>query len=132
EADGGQEMTVVLGQAPVAADAALLVRRGEVVHVDVEGRSIAISLAPPPDVDRAARAAAATHHGGPAELLAPMPGAVIAVHRVPGDRVEAGDPVVTLEAMKMEHAVLSSIDGTVSEVAVRPGDQVARGQSLAI
>jgi excisionase family DNA binding protein len=144
-AEGGDERTVLLvqeasvdtprgGEGPGSPDWAAdhLVRRGDVVHVDVEGRSVAISLAPPPDVDRAARAAAATHQGGPAELLAPMPGAVIAVHRVPGDRVEAGDPVVTLEAMKMEHAVLSSIDGTVSEVAVRSGDQVARGQSLAI
>jgi acetyl-CoA/propionyl-CoA carboxylase biotin carboxyl carrier protein len=132
-ADGAEEWTVLLGpDAKQAAAAVSLVRRGDVVHVDVAGRSVAISLAPPPDVDRAARAAAATHQGGPAELLAPMPGAVIAVNRVVGDRVEAGDPVVTLEAMKMEHAVLSSIDGTVSEIAVRPGDQVARGQSLAI
>jgi propionyl-CoA carboxylase alpha chain len=61
-----------------------------------------------------------------------MPGAVLRVHAAIGATLEAGDPVVTLEAMKMEHAVLSSIDGTVSEVAVRPGDQVARGQSLAI
>ncbi|HYN69562.1 MAG TPA: biotin carboxylase N-terminal domain-containing protein [Candidatus Eisenbacteria bacterium] len=129
-ADGQEERTIVLGPEPDAA-AGLLVRRGDIAHVDLAGRSLAISLAPPPDVDRAARAAAATHQGGPAELVAPMPGAVIAVHRAVGDRVEAGDPVVTLEAMKMEHAVASAIDGTISEVGVRPGDQVTRGQSLA-
>jgi len=132
EADGAEERTVALNPELVATDMTVLVRRGDVAHVDVAGRSVAIRFAPPPDVDRAARAAAATHQGGPAELVAPMPGAVIAVHRAPGDRVEAGDPIVTLEAMKMEHAVLSSIDGTVSEVIVRPGDQVARGESLAI
>jgi biotin carboxyl carrier protein len=61
-----------------------------------------------------------------------MPGAVIAVHRAAGERVEAGDAIVTLEAMKMEHAVLSLIDGTVSEIVVRAGEQVVRGQALAI
>jgi len=106
------------------------VRAGDTVFVDVAGRSVPIRLAPPPDVDRAARAAAA-HHGGPAELVAPMPGAVIAVHRANGERVEAGDPIVTLEAMKMEHAVVAPVGGLVADVAVRSGDQVTRGQVLA-
>ena len=116
--------------APSGGEAAH-VRAGDTVFVDVAGRSVPIELAPPPDVDRAARAAAA-HHGGPAELVAPMPGAVIAVHRAAGDRVEAGDPIVTLEAMKMEHAVDAPVGGTLADVAVRPGDQVTRGQTLAI
>jgi acetyl-CoA/propionyl-CoA carboxylase biotin carboxyl carrier protein len=108
----------------------VFVQVGDTVFVDLAGRSVPIGLAPPPDVDRAARLAA-SHHGGPAELVAPMPGAVIAVHRETGDRVEAGDPVVTLEAMKMEHTVAAPVGGTVSDLAVRPGDQVTRGQVLA-
>jgi acetyl-CoA/propionyl-CoA carboxylase biotin carboxyl carrier protein len=108
------------------------VRVGETVHVDVAGRSVAFRLAPPPDVDRAARAAARVHGGGPAELTAPMPGSVIAVHVSVGASVEAGDPVVTLEAMKMEHVVGAPVGGRVSEVSVAPGDQVTRGQPLAI
>jgi acetyl-CoA/propionyl-CoA carboxylase biotin carboxyl carrier protein len=107
------------------------VRRGDTVHVDVAGRSVAFRLAPPPDVDRALRAAGAHHAGGPADITAPMPGAVIAVHRRLGDRVEAGDPVATLEAMKMEHLVVAPIAGAVTELGVRAGDQVARGQVLA-
>ncbi len=107
------------------------IRRNDLVHVDVAGRSVAFRLAPPPDVDRAARAATKSTHGGVAELVAPMPGAVIAVHRSTGDRVEAGEAIVTLEAMKMEHAVLAPIDGTLSEIGVRAGDQVTRGQALA-
>jgi biotin carboxyl carrier protein len=67
-----------------------------------------------------------------AELVAPMPGAVIAVHRSAGDRVEAGAAIVTLEAMKMEHAVLAPVDGTLTEIGVRAGDQVTRGQVLAV
>jgi len=95
-------------------------------------RQVRQRLAPPPDVDRVARAAAKSTHTGTAELVAPMPGAVIAVHRSAGDRVVAGEAIVTLEAMKMEHAVLAPVDGTLSEIGVRPGDQVARGQVLAV
>ena len=89
-------------------------------------------LAPPPDVDRAARAAVAHHAGGPAEITAPMPGGVLAVHVVAGAVVEAGDPIVTLEAMKMEHVVVSPFAGTVTELHVRRADQVTRGQPLAV
>jgi biotin carboxyl carrier protein len=60
-----------------------------------------------------------------------MPGAVLAVHVATGKVVSPGDPIATLEAMKMEHAVLATIAGSVVEVRVRPGDQVARGQVLA-
>jgi 3-methylcrotonyl-CoA carboxylase alpha subunit len=106
-------------------------RVGDTVHVDVAGRSIAFRLAPPPDVDRAARAAARVQGGGPAELTAPMPGSVIAVHVAVGAAVEAGDAIVTLEAMKMEHVVAAPVGGRVTELAVAAGDQVARGQPLA-
>ncbi|HEX9550451.1 MAG TPA: biotin carboxylase N-terminal domain-containing protein [Candidatus Limnocylindrales bacterium] len=101
-------------------------------HVDVAGRSVGFRLAPPPDVDRAARAAVAHHAGGPAEVDAPMPGNVLAVHVTVGTVLEAGDPVATLEAMKMEHVVASPIAGTLAELRVRPADQVTRGQVLAI
>jgi acetyl-CoA/propionyl-CoA carboxylase, biotin carboxylase, biotin carboxyl carrier protein len=108
------------------------IRVGDVVHVDVGGRSVAFELAPPPDVDRALRAAAAHGHaGGPIELTAPMPGSVLTVHASPGARVEAGDPIVTLEAMKMEHVVSAPMAGQLIDVAVHPADQVIRGQPLA-
>jgi acetyl-CoA/propionyl-CoA carboxylase, biotin carboxylase, biotin carboxyl carrier protein len=105
---------------------------GDVAHVDVAGRSVPIRLAPAPDVDRAARAAT-THPGaGPVEIVAPMPGAILAVHVQVGAAVDAGDPIATLEAMKMEHAVPASIRGRVAELNGRPGDQVARGDVLAV
>jgi 3-methylcrotonyl-CoA carboxylase alpha subunit len=46
--------------------------------------------------------------------------------------VVTGDTVVILEAMKMEHAVTAPGEGVVSDVAVRQGDQVTRGQRLAV
>ncbi len=61
-----------------------------------------------------------------------MPGAVLTVHVATGQTVAAGDPIVTLEAMKMEHVVVASIAGAVGEVRVRPADQVTRGQLLAV
>jgi excisionase family DNA binding protein len=106
------------------------VRSGDTVHVDVEGRSVPFRPAPPPDVERAAQAASG-HAGGAADLVAPMPGRVLTVHVDPGATVAAGDPVVTLEAMKMEHAVVSPLAGRVGSVEVRVGDQVARGDRLA-
>jgi biotin carboxyl carrier protein len=60
-----------------------------------------------------------------------MPGVVIAVHAAAGDVVELGDAVVTLEAMKMEHAALSPRAGRLSDILVAVGDQVVRGQLLA-
>ena len=70
--------------------------------------------------------------GGTADLLAPMPGSVLAVHVEVGADVDAGDPVVTLEAMKMEHAVVATQPGRVTELLVAPADQVTRGQRLAV
>jgi 3-methylcrotonyl-CoA carboxylase alpha subunit len=108
---------------------ASVVRAGDAAFVDVAGLSVEFRIAGPPDVDRAARAAA-SHAGGQAELVAPMPGSVLTVHAADGDRVAAGDPVVTLEAMKMEHVVVAPADGRVAQLRVAPGDQVARGQVL--
>jgi biotin carboxyl carrier protein len=108
---------------------------GGVAHVDVAGRSVAFRVAPPPDVDTAARSASAhlaAAGTGPAQLVAPMPGAVLRVHAAVDAAVTAGDPVVTLEAMKMEHVVVAPIDGRLADVLVRPADQVTRGQLLAV
>jgi acetyl-CoA/propionyl-CoA carboxylase biotin carboxyl carrier protein len=130
--DDEQRAVPLTPPADPAAEPLASLRVGDIAHVDVAGRSVAFRLAPPPDVDRAARAAARAHGGGPAEVTAPMPGSVIAVHVPVGTSVEAGDPIVTLEAMKMEHVVGAPVGGRVSEVSVAPGDQVARGQPLAI
>jgi acetyl-CoA/propionyl-CoA carboxylase, biotin carboxylase, biotin carboxyl carrier protein len=125
------ERDIRVGPAGVAPGVEAVLAAGA-VHVDIDGRSVAIRPAPPPDVDRAARAAAAhAHGGGPADVVAPMPGSVLAVHVGAGDTVTAGDPIVTLEAMKMEHIVAASGPGRITELAARPGDQVTRGATLA-
>jgi acetyl-CoA/propionyl-CoA carboxylase, biotin carboxylase, biotin carboxyl carrier protein len=69
-------------------------------------------------------------HSGDAELTSPMPGAVVAVSVDDGAQVEARTVVVTVEAMKMEHALAAPVDGVV-ELLVAVGDQVKVGQPLA-
>jgi acetyl-CoA/propionyl-CoA carboxylase, biotin carboxylase, biotin carboxyl carrier protein len=69
-------------------------------------------------------------HTGDAELTSPMPGAVVAVGVAEGAQVEAGAVVITVEAMKMEHALTAPVDGVV-ELLVAVGDQVKVGQPLA-
>ncbi len=64
------------------------------------------------------------------ELRAPLPGAVVAVHIAEGAAVAAGDRIVTIEAMKMEHPVLAPHDG-LARLEVAVGDQVRRDQLLA-
>ena len=97
-----------------------VVRVGDVVHVDIAGRSVAFELAPPPSLERTGRGPGAAGAGGTVELLAPMPGSVLAVHVEVGADVEAGDPVVTLEAMKMEHAVVATQDRAGSRSCSSP------------
>jgi acetyl-CoA/propionyl-CoA carboxylase biotin carboxyl carrier protein len=126
----GAERTVAIDAG--APRATSVVVAGDTAHVDVGGRSVAFRVASAPDVDRAARVAATHHGGGPVEVLAPMPGSILAVHVIAGGTVDAADPVVTLEAMKMEHAVAAPIGGTIVELQARAGDQVARGDVLAV
>ncbi|MFC7675425.1 biotin carboxylase N-terminal domain-containing protein [Mycolicibacterium sp. GCM10028919] len=69
-------------------------------------------------------------HAGDAELVSPMPGSVVAVGAEDGASVTSGSVVVTVEAMKMEHALSAPVDGVV-ELLVAVGDQVKVGQPLA-
>ncbi|MGT0249905.1 acetyl/propionyl/methylcrotonyl-CoA carboxylase subunit alpha [Burkholderia pyrrocinia] len=70
-----------------------------------------------------------TEQGG-GRLTAPMPGKVIAVLVEPGQKVEAGTPLIVMEAMKMEHTIGAPSAGVVAEVLYGVGDQVADGAQL--
>ncbi|UDY23496.1 biotin carboxylase N-terminal domain-containing protein [Nocardioides sp. Kera G14] len=65
-------------------------------------------------------------------LLAPMPGAVVAVHAKVGDEVAEGQPLLVLEAMKMQHTITAPHAGQVTELDVAVGDQVTGGTVLAV
>jgi 3-methylcrotonyl-CoA carboxylase alpha subunit len=92
-----------------------------------------LNLPPPPpgarpDVDSAVHAAAAAH--GESEVTAPMPGTVIKVLVASGDEVQARQPLLVLEAMKMETPLTAPYDAVVRKVHVTEGDQVAGGTVL--
>jgi acetyl/propionyl-CoA carboxylase alpha subunit len=84
--------------------------------------------------DVSAFARGGTGASGPASdgsLRAPMPGKIVATPAKPGDKVTKGQPVVVLEAMKMEHALVAPFDGVVGGIGVSIGDQVAADTVLA-
>ena len=77
------------------------------------------------EADVAARA-----HGGPLEVKASLPGLVVAIAVAAGSEVVAGDPLLTIEAMKMQNEVRAPRDGVVGEIVVAAGVAVATGQLL--
>lgn len=74
--------------------------------------------------------AASSAAQGPKPLIAPMPGLIVRIHVKPGDAVSAGDPLVGMEAMKMENELRSPSNGVVSKVLVTPGQPVEKGATL--
>jgi biotin carboxyl carrier protein len=78
----------------------------------------------------AIEASAGTDVAGPSTLGAPIPGKVVAVHVAVGDHVEAGQPLVVLEAMKMENELAADRGGAVIAVHVEPGRTVNAGEVL--
>ena len=78
-----------------------------------------------------AAAPAAAGAAGSIKVDAPMPGKILAVKKHVGDAVKAGDPILVLEAMKMENDIVAPKDGTVASINVSVGDAVESGATLA-
>jgi len=97
---------------------------GPVSYVDGPGWAVALR-----EVDPLPEPVAALPAGS---LTAPMPGQVVAVWVAKGDRVSAGQQLLALEAMKMEHPVLAPTDGVLAELRVTAGSQVDAGDVLAV
>jgi biotin carboxyl carrier protein len=64
------------------------------------------------------------------EFKAPMPGLILKIFKNLGDQVEVGEPLIILEAMKMENEMKSSISGKVSNVLFKEGDSVEKGSTI--
>ena len=95
---------------------------GTVCWVGLAGATYALETAPR---ERSVDALTGT------EIVAPMPGVVLAVHASAHAAVRRGDLICVVEAMKMELRVTAPTDGVVTRVLCVPGDQVRRGQRLA-
>ncbi|WP_035795059.1 acetyl/propionyl/methylcrotonyl-CoA carboxylase subunit alpha [Kitasatospora mediocidica] len=99
-------------------------RYGSHVHVDCAAGAVALTALP--------RFPEPQQQRTPGALLAPMPGTVIRLAAAVGDRVAAGQPLLWLEAMKMEHQVVAPQDGTVTDLRAVAGQQVELGAVLAV
>lgn len=64
------------------------------------------------------------------ELYAPMPGLIVKVLVKEGEKVSRGQPLLTIEAMKMENNINAPADGEIRSVSVKPGQEVANKQLL--
>ncbi|QUW91997.1 biotin carboxylase N-terminal domain-containing protein [Streptomyces sp. V17-9] len=99
-----------------------IARYGDRVHVNTTALT-ALPRFPDPTTQHA-----------PGSLLAPMPGTVVRVAEglTEGTTVQAGQPLLWLEAMKMEHKITAPVTGTLTELPVSPGRQVEMGTLLAV
>jgi 3-methylcrotonyl-CoA carboxylase alpha subunit len=100
---------------------AIVVRSGDRLLVSLDGRAHGFALGEEPR-----RGGAGTGVGA---IVAPMPGKIVRVLVSPGDTVEAGQPLVVLEAMKMETTLRAEIGGRVAAVAVVADAMVRRARS---
>ena len=104
---------------------ATVVQQGLDITVLIDGAVSRLTLDDP-------SARAAEQEGGSGRLSAPMPGTVVRVLVEAGQSVEAGAPLMLLEAMKMEHTIKAPAAGTVSAVNFAAGDQVSEGVDLLV
>jgi biotin carboxyl carrier protein len=102
----------------------LVARYGKVRHVDS-----AIGPARLEEVDRFPEAETIDDAGS---LHAPMPGRVLRIAVAEGETVAEGQPMLVMEAMKMEHTLRAPHTGVVAEVRCRVGDQVEAGETLLV
>lgn len=120
--DGTQylvEMEEVGAPVPTPADLA--------APAPVPAPAAAPAAAPEPE---AAPAAATQAPAGAHVQGAPMPGTILDIHLNVGDPVQANQPVMVLEAMKMESEIVAEVDGVIASIGVSKGDMVNPGDEL--
>ena len=103
-------------------ESAKFLRDGDRLHVLHRGLTFSVS-----DLTLAAPETAAAD-GGDGKVRAALNGRIVALLVRPGERVAAGQPVLTLEAMKMEHVHTAGVAGTIAAIAVAEGEQVTTGR----
>ncbi|MFI9120583.1 acetyl/propionyl/methylcrotonyl-CoA carboxylase subunit alpha [Streptomyces bikiniensis] len=134
--DGGHEVTAPEGVRVVAAapDRVSLETAGVVRHFDVTAYEDGTVHAGGHRLTARPRFTDPVDRQEPGSLLAPMPGTVVRVADglTVGDAVTAGQPLLWLEAMKMEHRVTAPASGTLTELHAAPGRQVEVGALLAV
>jgi acetyl/propionyl-CoA carboxylase alpha subunit len=108
---------------PDGTNSAVAVKTGDAVHVSYKGHIYVVEKA------RSGQAGAAS--GGSGELRAPMPGLIVEVFVKLGAKVESGEKIFVLEAMKTQQAFAAPFAGTVEKLTAEKGKQVSDGELLA-
>jgi biotin carboxyl carrier protein len=121
----GETMRVRIDTRPVEG---WVSRRGDTLEVELRGCVYRFRVRDPRAPKLARRKSQEDSSRG--ELHAPMPGLVVQVLAHEGEEVEAGHPVVVVEAMKMQNALVAPIKGRVISIPVTPGTAVESGQLL--
>jgi acetyl-CoA/propionyl-CoA carboxylase biotin carboxyl carrier protein len=119
------------------SDGAASATRERVVAMEVDGRRLEVRIhtTEPPwaDLGRRHKERSKGLTGKASEAVAsPMQGVVLSVGVADGDRVEPGDLICVIEAMKMENEITAHRDGVVSALAIAPGQQVVHGQTICV
>jgi 3-methylcrotonyl-CoA carboxylase alpha subunit len=121
QTSGGEGRLTIDG----SSDPIVYAVEGDTVHIHLRGRSYAVRYVDPL-VALAVEADAAGHH----IARAPMPGVVVSVRAVVGERVAAGTVVAVIESMKLETAIRAAQDGIVEKIHVRAGESFDRDAAL--
>lgn len=124
EIDQGDELLTVDGVGIAVARALVEAGPRETCFVRIDGRTHEVGLIDP-------REETGGHDSSRDEVHAPMPGAVVSVHRRAGDAVVRGETIVTIESMKLQTALAAPRDGVLAEVLKAAGDTFDKDAVLA-
>ena len=114
---------VVEGSA-IGVSRALVDDGRETCFVRIDGRTHEVGLIDP-------REESAGHDATRDEIHAPMPGAIVSVHKQAGEQVARGDTVITIESMKLQTALAAPRDGRLRDVLKKPGETFDKDELLA-
>lgn len=120
EAGEGRQMIEIAGQ-PVHFTRA---HAGDRQIVRLGGRTYEIDLVDP-------RAAEGASGSGLDHIKAPMPGAVVSVHKAAGEAVKRGETIVTIESMKLQTVLVAPRDGVVAEIMRKEGETFEKDEVIA-
>jgi biotin carboxyl carrier protein len=121
-------------------DGARLLVNGTEITVEMEREEVAVSKTPrlertrviPETVEKAALTAKPGSEIGVGLVKSPLPGIVLRLSVRVGDKVQAGQSIMVMEAMKMENEIRCALSGTLQEMRVKEGDAVLEGAVLAV
>ncbi len=103
--------------------------------IEVNGKRFDVTISVPNvsgQTRRSASSLGASAGGGDGRISVPMQGTIVKIEASIGDKVETGDVLVVLEAMKMENNITADVNGTVSEISVSEGDAVGAGDVIIV